>query len=283
MKIKSKDTKIVLLGTGNPNPDPMRFGPSLALIVKDTSYLIDFGVGITRRTYKAHKSLGIKPLKTSRLTKGFLTHLHSDHTLGYPDLILTPWVLTRSKPLEIYGPQGTQEITDYILKAYKLDIKERLEGLEPANDIGYKVKVKEIKPEIFYEDEYLNVEAFPVNHGTLTSYGFRFITPDKTIIVSGDTAPFDECVDYYGGCDILIHEVYSSKMFEKLQPEWKKYHSNVHTSSFELADIASKVKPELLILYHQLFWGASEKELIAEVKKNYDGKVVSGKDLQIFN
>lgn len=282
MKIDLKDTKIVLLGTGNPNPDPMRFGPSLAIIVKNNSYLIDFGVGITRRTFEAYSTSGITPLKTSQLTKGFLTHLHSDHTLGYPDLILTPWVLKRSEPLEIYGPLGTQEMTDHILKAYHLDIKERLEGLEPVNDIGYQVKVKEIIPEIFYEDEYIEVEAFPVNHGKLISYGFKFNTPNKTIIISGDTAPFDECIDYYKDCDILIHEVYSSKIFDTLSPKWKRYHSNVHTSSFELADIATKVKPDLLILYHQLFWGASEEELISEIKKKYTGKVISGKDLQIF-
>ena len=162
------------------------------------------------------------------------------------------------------------------------DIIEREEGLEPANNIGYKVKVNEIKTEIIYEDEYVKVEAFPVNHGTLTSFGFRFITPDKNIVISGDTAPFDDCIDYYKGCNILIHEVYSSKMFENLRPEWKKYHSSVHTSTYELADIASKVKPDLLILYHQLFWGAGEGELLGEVKKIYDGKVISGKDLQIF-
>jgi len=282
MRFNSKESKIILLGTGNPNPNPDRFGPSLAIVVKDTSYIIDFGAGITRRTYAAYSNLGINPLNTSQLTKGFLTHLHSDHTIGYPDLIFTPWVMGRSKPIEIYGPQGTQEMTDYIIKAFKQDIDERREGLEPANAIGYKVKVHEIRPEIIYEDENVNVEAFPVNHGTLSSFGFRFITPDKNVVVSGDTAPFDDCFDYYKGCDILIHEVYSSKMFEELQPEWKMYHSNVHTSAIELADIASKVKPKLLILYHQLFWGAREEQLLAEVKKNYDGKVISGRDLQIF-
>ena len=114
-------SNIILLGTGNPNPDPMRFGPSVAIVVNDTSYLIDFGVGITRRTYSAFTQLGIKAL-----TKGFLTHLHSDHTIGYPDLIFTPWVMGRSQPLEIYGPKGTQEMTDFILKAFNRDIKERL-------------------------------------------------------------------------------------------------------------------------------------------------------------
>ena len=215
MKLNSKKSKIILLGTGNPNPDPNRFGPSVAVIVSDSSYLVDFGAGITRRTYSAFTELGINALETSRLTKGFLTHLHSDHTIGYPDLILTSWVMGRSQPLEIYGPKGTQEMTDYILKAFNHDIKERLEGLEPANHIGYKVIVKEIKPEIFYDDEYINVKAFPVNHGNLESFGFRFIMEDKDIVISGDTAPFDDCVEYYEGCDILIHEVYCSKKFEE--------------------------------------------------------------------
>lgn len=278
----SKSTKVILLGTGNPNPDPMRFGPSLAIIIKDSSYLIDFGIGITRRTDEVYFKFGIKPLESSQLIKGFLTHLHSDHTLGYPDLILTPWIMGRTCPLEVYGPQGTQKMTEDIIKAYDLDIKERINGLEPANPSGYKVNVNEITPGAIYEDHNIEVEAFLVNHGTLISFGFRFITPDKNIVISGDTAPFEECVDFYKGSDILIHEVYSSKMFQTLPPEWQKYHSSVHTSSYELAEIASKVKPELLILYHQLFWGASEGELIAEIKEGYNGKVVSGNDLQII-
>ncbi len=280
--VNSKSSKIILLGTGNPNPDPLRFGPSLAIIVKDSSYLIDFGVGVTRRTDEAFFNFGIKPLESSRLIKGFLTHLHSDHTLGYPDLIITPWIMGRTNPLEVYGPQGTQNMTGNIISAYDLDIKERINGLEPANSSGYKVNVNEITPGVIYEDQNVEVEAFPVNHGTLTSFGYKFITPNKNIVISGDTAPFDDCIDFYKGCDILVHEVYSSKMFETLPPEWQKYHSNVHTSSYELAEIASKVKPKLLILYHQLFWGASEAELVAEVKEGYDRKVISGNDLQIF-
>ena len=282
MRLSSKESKIILLGTGNPNPDPMRFGPSIAIIVNEFPYLIDFGAGITRRTYEAFSKLKIRALETYRLDKGFLTHLHSDHILGYPDLILTPWIMGRSKPLEIYGPPGTKEMTDSILNAYKIDIKERLEGLEPANDTGYRVNVEEISPGIIYEDDYISIEAFPVNHGSLISYGFRFITPDKTIVISGDTAPFDECVEFYKDCNILIHEVYSSRMFDKIPVEWQKYHLNVHTSSYELSEIASKVKPDLLVLYHQLFWGASEVDLVSEVKKNYSGNVISGKDLQIF-
>jgi len=277
----SKITKIVLLGTGNPAPDPERSGPSVAIIVNKTPYIIDCGAGIVRRAAAAYRE-GIKALKSSKLKIAFITHLHSDHTIGYADLILTPWVMRRSSPLEVYGPKGLQAMTDNIHAAYNLDIHERLNGLEQANDIGYKVNVHEITPGVVYKDRNVTIEAFSVKHGTLQSFGFKFITPDKTIAISGDTAPFKGLVENYKNCDVLIHEVYSSEKFKKLSPVWQKYHSSVHTSSYELAEIASKAKPSILILYHQIFWGGKEEALLAEIKESYNGKVVSGKDLQIF-
>ncbi len=280
-RLGSKTTKIVVLGTGNPGPDPERSGPSVAIIVNKTPYLIDCGTGIVRRAAAAFRA-GIKRLKTSKLKIAFITHLHSDHTIGYADLILTPWVMRRSSPLEIYGPKGLQAMTDNIHAAYKLDIHERLNGLEQANDIGYKVNVHEISPGVVYKDRNVTVEAFSVKHGTLQSFGFKFITPDKTIVISGDTAPFKGLVEKYKNCDVLIHEVYLSERFKKLSPVGQKYHSSVHTSSYELAEIASKAKPGILILYHQIFWGGKEEALLAEIKETYNGKVVSGKDLQIF-
>lgn len=281
-KSKFKETKIILLGTGTPVPDPTRFGPSLAILVGGASYLIDFGSGVVRRANEAYRKFGIKALRVERLKRAFLTHLHSDHTIGYPDLIFTPWVMGRYKPLEVYGPKGTQEMTKYILLAYNEDIKEHINGLEPANDKGYQVIVYEISPGTFYEDSKVNVEAFLVNHGSWPTFGFKFTTRDRTIVISGDTAPFDKMVNYYKGCDVLIHEVYLKKGFESRPEDWQRYHSSVHTSTYELAEIASKVRPGLLILYHQLFWRGNEKELLLEIQKNYDGKVVSGKDLEIY-
>lgn len=269
------DTKIILLGTGTPIADPERSGPSVAIIVSEEPYIIDFGPGIVRRAAAAG-------LKMSKLTKAFLTHLHSDHTVGYPDLIFTPWVLGRDRPLEVYGPRGLKMMTEHILSAYQADIKERINGLEPANFKGYKVKVQEYETGTIYKDSNIKAEAFPVNHGLWEAYGFKIFTPNKLIVISGDTAPHDKLIEYYQGCDILIHEVYSTKGFEKRPLEWQKYHSNVHTSTIELAKIASIVKPKLLILYHQLFWGASEKELLQEIKGLYSGEVVSGKDLEVY-
>ncbi len=275
-------TKIVLLGTGTPGADPDRSGPAVAIVVNDTPYLIDCGPGVVRRAAKAFRS-GVDALKVRNLNRLFVTHLHSDHTAGYSDLILTPWVLGRSKPLEVYGPTGIDEMTEHILAAYQQDIRIRLDGLEPANDSGWQVNSHDIEPGIIYQDSNVTVEAFAVKHGSWPeAYGFVFTTPDRKIVISGDTVPSETLVAKCDGCDILIHEVYSAVRFENRSPEWKKYHSSFHTSSYELAELASRAKPELLVLYHQLYWGATDEELLSEIKEKYDGEVVSGRDLDVF-
>ena len=127
---QTEETKVVFLGTGTPNADPEHSGPSLAIIANGKAYLVDFGPGLVRQASRHSPEYGgkIDALSAANLTIAFLTHLHSDHTTGYPDLILTPWVLGRNKPLEIYGPEGITEMTDNILKAYDEDIKYRIYG-----------------------------------------------------------------------------------------------------------------------------------------------------------
>lgn len=275
-------TQIVILGTGTPIPDPDRSGPSVAIVVNETSYIVDFGPGVVRRAAAAHQR-GIKALAMPKLTRAFVTHLHSDHTAGYPDLIFTPWVLERETPLEVYGPRGLKAMTDHILKAYKEDIRIRLDGLEPANETGYKVNAHEIKPGVVYKDQNVTVRAFLVNHGSVQqAFGYRFDTPDRSIVISGDCAPSESVIENCNGCDVLIHEVYSEAGFKTRPPVWQKYHSAFHTSSRQLGQIATRAKPGLLILYHQLLWERSDDELVNEVRQFYEGKVVSGSDLAIF-
>jgi len=273
--------QIVLLGTGTPNADPNRSGPSVAIVVDQVPYLVDAGPGVVRRAAAAYRN-GVVGLEASRLNRLFVTHLHSDHTTGYPDLILTPWVLGRRKPLEVYGPPGIKAMTEHLLAAYREDVRERLEGLEPANDTGYEVHAYEIKPGIVYRDERVTVEAFAVDHGSWPAFGYKFRTPDRTIAISGDTAAAARCIEAYRGCDVLIHEVYSAVGLEKRTADWQRYHANLHTSAHELAAIASEVQPELLILYHQLFQGVSEQDLLSEVQERYDGHVISGRDLGVY-
>ena len=280
-QISSLTTKIVLLGTGTPNADPQRSGPALAIIVKNQPYLIDFGPGVVRRAASAFEG-GIPELEPMKLDIAFLTHLHSDHTIGYPDLILTPWVLGRVEPLRVYGPKGTQKLTDFINQAYQADINFRLSGLEPANDTGYKVIVHEIENGIIFEDDKLQVTAFPVRHGDWAAYGFCLQTSTSRILISGDTAPNLECLMEFSPCDVLIHEVYSSKGLLNHPDEWQKYHKSMHTSGQELGEIASQIRPKLLILYHQLLWGTTKSALYTEIKETYRGEVIFGNDLDIF-
>jgi ribonuclease BN (tRNA processing enzyme) len=275
-------TQIVLLGTGTPNADPDRSGPAVAIVVNDTPYLVDFGPGVVRRAAAAARQ-GIKGLEVKKLQTAFLTHLHSDHTAGYPDLVFTPWVLEREAPLSVYGPAGLKAMTEYILKGYREDIDIRLHGLEPANKTGYEVVAHEINPGVIYQDQNVTVRAFPVLHGSWKqAFGYRFETPHRTIVISGDCTPSPALIENARGCDVLIHEVYSTAGFAKRPPVWQKYHSNFHTSSRQLAEIAGQVKPGLLVLYHQLFWGTTDAELEREIRQYYNGKVVSGRDLDVF-
>lgn len=282
----SETTKLVILGSGNPNPSPFQSGCSMAVIVHDTPYIVDFGPGLIRRAAALSPTFGgkLKGLEVKNIKRAFLTHLHSDHTTGYPDLILTPWVIGRNEPLEVYGPEGIQEMTSHILKAYAEDIKYRVYGSEPANDQGWRVNVHEILKEgVVYKDSNLKVEAFPVHHGTWpNAWGFRFTTPDKIIVISGDTTPSEKITEYAKGADILVHEVYSKKGFDTKNGTWQNYHSEHHTSTLELGEMAAKANPRLIVLYHILSWGSSDQELLDEIATKYKGKVIVGKDLDVY-
>jgi ribonuclease BN (tRNA processing enzyme) len=276
-------TRVVVLGTGTPNADPDRFGPAVAVVVDDASYLVDFGVGVVRRAAAAERA-GIKALGAVNLKYAFATHLHSDHTLGFADLIFTPWVLDRDAPLTVYGPRGLRAMANHLVAAYADDVRMRSTGGEPAHRHEPRtVNVHEIAPGVVFRDDRVTVTAFAVKHGAWPqAFGYRFQTPDRTIVISGDTGPDSRIEDQCQRCDVLVHEVYSEAGFAKRPPEWQAYHSRYHTSSRQLGAIASRARPGLLVLYHQLIWSSTEDALLAEVRSAYDGKVVSAHDLDIY-
>ena len=278
-------TKVVMLGTGTPFADPKRSGPGVAILVNNTPYLVDFGPGIVRRAAAMTPAYGgnLAALEPKRLTRAFLTHLHSDHTTGYPDLIFTPWTLGRDEPLQVYGPEGIEEMTRHILKAYGEDIRYRVYGLEPTNNLGWRVKAYPVKQGLVYEDDNVSVEAFRVRHGSWpNAFGYRFTTPDRVIVISGDAAPGGDIEAYAEGADILIHEVYAASGLARRTAFWKRYHSSNHTSGVELGELAEQVKPKLLVLYHVLFFGASKQDILNEVRTHYTGDVVLPDDLAVF-
>ena len=214
---------------------------------------------------------------------------------GLPDLILTPWIMGRKEPLELYGPAGTREMVAHILQAYDADIKTRTEGLEHSNRTGYKVNVHEITPGVVYRDASVTVKAFNAYHGSpQNTFGYRFETPGRVIVISGDATPKSDVLQNCDGCDVLIHEVYTQASFDRVSPEWKQYREAFHTSTKQLAEIANKAKPGVLVLYHRANPGCdqartpecreagSEEQMLKEIRELYKGKVTAGHDLDVY-
>jgi ribonuclease BN (tRNA processing enzyme) len=274
-------TKVVLLGTGTPRPDPDRSGPATA-VVGERAYLVDFGPGVVRRAAAAAEK-GTPQLESTNLKIAFLTHLHSDHTAGYADLILTPWVMGRTE-LDVYGPEGLEEMTKHILEAWRQDIEIRTKGLEQRHALI--VRAHDVEPGVVYRDERVTVTAFRVAHGQWPqAFGYRFDTPGKSIVISGDTSPSEELVAHCQPCDVLIHEVYSPESVLSM-PDYKTYRAKYHTSTSELAEIANRAKPGIVVVYHTSGRGQNgripDEQLLREIQKTYHGRVVIGHDLEVY-
>jgi ribonuclease BN (tRNA processing enzyme) len=287
----AQQTQVVLLGTGNPPADPDRSGPATAIVVNGTPYLIDFGAGVVRRAKSAVVDRGIAGLEPVKLRVVFATHLHSDHTVGYPDLILTPWVLGRRVPLEVYGPSGIAHMTEHVLEAYREDFATRTKDRDlftvGAFPEAHAVNAHEIKPGVVYKDANVTVTAFATKHA-MESYGYRFDTPDRSIVISGDTNPSQATIDACRGCDVLIHEVLTHDWLAKRR-DFEAYAAQFHTTTSQLTELAKQAKPGLLILYHaSLSWRpaldserSSQAVLLQEMSK-YPGRVVVGRDLDVY-
>jgi ribonuclease BN (tRNA processing enzyme) len=233
-------------------------------------------------------------LEPKNLRVVFVTHLHSDHTVGYPDLILTPWVLGRRHALEVYGPAGIKAMTEHIQEAYRADFETRTkhyaENLYSVGSFpdGHKVNAYEIKSGIVYKDVNVTVTAFATKHA-MESYGYRFETPDRSIVISGDTNPTQATIDACNGCDILIHEVLTHDWLAR-RPDFHNYAARFHTTTSQLAELAKQAKPRLLILSHTSIAlrpvvdseRSRPEVLLQEMMKNYSGHVVVGRDLDVY-
>ncbi len=235
----SDSTTVVLLGTGMPRPDPDASGPATAVLVDSRVFLFDAGAGVMRRIAAAHLSIhGVTAL--------FIMHLHSDHTLGLPDLIL---------------------------------------GLEHERADGYGVNVHEIQAGVVYDSGGVRITAFPVLHGSWKEvYGYRIDTPTRSVVMSGDTRASDALVAAARNVDVLVHEVYpASRLAPEARPGgegWPQYMHQSHTSDAELGRIAAEAKPKLLVLTHIIRMGSTDDELLRGVRAGgFAGRVVVGHDL----
>ncbi|MCA9299810.1 MAG: MBL fold metallo-hydrolase, partial [Phycisphaerales bacterium] len=275
-------------------PDPHAMGPSIAIVGGGRAFLVDAGAGVVRRAAEAFER-GEKALAVDRLDTVFLTHLHSDHTLGLPDLLLTPWVVGREKPLTVIGPKGSKKMVESISQAWSEDIHVRLEGGEGGNRTGYQAVVREIEPGVVFRDGAVEVTAFRVPHGSWSeAFGYRFDTPGRSIVVSGDTAADPEQMQRVcNGCDVLIHEVFAGrgiiensfteKKLGHAEADWATYMAKFHTSARDLGRIAQAAKPKLLIVHHTiLLGGATEEDLVREIRVHFDGRIEVARDLSKY-
>jgi ribonuclease BN (tRNA processing enzyme) len=223
---------------------------------------------------------GIVALEPTKLRVAFVTHLHSDHTVGYADLIFTPWTVGRRVPLEVYGPNGLKAMTEHILEAYRVDIETRTtNGNQRGFPEGHSVNANEITPGVVYRDSNVTVTAFRTKHA-MESYGYRFDTSDRSIVISGDTNPTQETIDACRGCDVLIHEAQTPAWLATRPEAFQRFSAKYHTTTPELAELALKAKPRLLVLYH--YSGLSAEELVNDMLARYPGHFVVGRDLDVF-
>ena len=277
-------TWIIMLGTGTPGAEPGRFGPATAVVTGGTAYLVDAGPGVVRRAAAGAIVSGLTALQPQNLRIAFFTHLHSDHTLGYPDLILSPWVLGRAAPLRTFGPPGLREMTNSLLDAFSEDIRVRVEGPEQLRRDLLVVEPEEISPGVVYEDEAIRVEAFAVPHGTWEyAFGYKLTTNDRTIVISGDTGPFDELAEIARGADVLVHEAYGASGLREREAPTQQYHGTFHTSAVKVGQIAAEAGVGMVILTHQLHLGGdTDVEMVEQVRLSYHGEVFYGRDLEVF-
>jgi len=280
----STGTHVVLLGTGTPNPEPESAGPATAVVVDGKAYIVDAGAGVVRRAAEAARQYGGDALEAQNLEIAFLTHLHSDHTVGVPDLVHTTWVQERAAPFRLIGPDGTEDFAEHLTAAFRADIENRTAGREPGTPDGWRIEATDADEGVVFEDDRVQVTAFRVPHtGWEEAFAYRFETVDRSIVISGDGTPSEAVIDACDGCDVLVHEVYSAERFQTRPDVWQTYHAQSHTSTVELANVASRARPGMLVLYHQLHWGATPEEMIDEIRAaGYDGPVAYGRDLDTY-
>jgi ribonuclease Z len=284
---EASDFRVTLLGTGVPIPSPDRFGPCTLVEAGDQKFLIDAGRGATIRLYQLKIPIG-------EIDVQLLTHYHSDHTSGVPDVWLTGWLEshfgTRKTPYRVIGPTGARMLIENLERAYALDIKIRLadEKLPPS---GIATDVSEFDRDgVVYEKNGVKVIAFEVDHGDVIKpcYGYRFDYRDRSAVISSDTRYNDNVIKYGTGCDLLVHEVASARP-ELMKEAYIQRIMAHHTTPYDCGRVFAQARPKLAAYTHVVRLASkaiappSIEDMIAETRLTYDGPLIMGEDLMAFD
>jgi len=271
--------RVTLLGTGNPRPNMERFGPSILVEAGAHRILIDAGRGSAQRLFEigARDALvGVEAL--------FLTHLHSDHVVGLPDLWLTSWVFGRATALEVVGPPGTAEMSGHLQQAFQWDVDMRSKDEGFPLD-GVRLAARNVQPGVAYDKDGLRVTAFAVEHGGVITpaYGYRVDYQGRSVAFSGDTRYFEPIVEHARGVDVLVHEVISPEVeLRRAQVQGPRAVERVishHTSPEQAGTIFDRVKPRLAVYSHIVPSPTVAEDLIGPTRRTYSGPLAVGYDL----
>ena len=267
--------KVTLLGTGSPQPSMDRFGPSILVEAGKEKLLFDCGRGATQRIEQ-------QKIPFADVDALFLTHLHSDHIVGIPDLWLTGWVRGRKVPLRVWGPPGTKEMMSYLEQAYEFDIHIRRDVDEKLPSQGVVVIAKNIEQGIVYENGGIKVTAFAVDHGLAKpAFGYRIDFAGHSVVVSGDTRYSENLIRFAQGADVVIHEVVDPDAFRaanpSISPERVQGIIGHHTTAEQAGTIFAQLKPKLAVYSHIVPGGTTG--LVPLTRKTYSGPLEVGEDL----
>ena len=266
--------EVILLGTGYPRPDPERASASTAVVAGDKWFVVDAGRGATMR-------IAATELKYANMRAVFLTHLHSDHTAGLPDLFNTSWQFGRKTvPLELYGPPGTKRLSKAMLEFFAEDIHLRRDLLERHPAAGATIRTHIVREGVVYDDGTVKVTAFPVDHKPVRhAFGYRFESRGESVVISGDMRPNENLIRYAKGADVLVLEAYLPEWFDKVDtPEVAARLKSYHTSAEEAGAIAAAAGVKTLVLTHLIPANADET-FRERAARTFKGKIVVGRDL----
>ncbi len=259
----SGNLKVVLLGTGmGPRVNLQQFGASTLVEAGSVRLLFDCGRGATQRLTQVGVPIG----SISRL---FLTHLHSDHVIQIPDLLLTGWAGGgRKTALEVWGPEGTREMMDHMQEAFAFDIHMRRNVDEKRSAEGIKVVSHDVEQGVILDEQGVKVTAFLVDHGLVVpAFGFRVDYRGRSVVLSGDTRVSENLVRFAQGIDVLVHEVADAEA----NPETGRR----HTTPEQAGALFTRVKPRLAVYSH----APNSESVIAQTRKTYSGPLEGAEDM----
>jgi ribonuclease Z len=274
------EMRVTLLGTGGPTPVMERFGPATLVQAGGQSLLFDVGRGALQRLFSLRH-----PLKQVRNI--FLTHLHSDHLVGLPDLWLTGWLQGRpEEPLRVWGPRGTRDLMTHLDQAFQFDIRIRLFDDRPPPE-GIVVLAQEVSEGTVYEHEGVKVTAFEVDHSPIRpAFGYRIDYQGRAVAISGDTRFSQNVILNSRGVDVIVHEVIAvdlMRMRPSSNPELLERVIGHHTPPEQAGELFTAIQPRLAVYSHVLPVTANARDLIPATRRTYGGRLEVGEDLMVID